>query len=79
MSEIALVGYDRQTEFIAAEYKIPTGATEQAKKIANVPADDPEVAHAYELNPLAARTIANIIQVQIDTSKCDFFLEGFAD
>lgn len=79
MSEIALVGYDHQTEFIAAEYKIPASVIEQAKKIANVPSDDPDVAHAYELEPSAAKNIADMIPVQIDTSKCDFFLEGFAD
>jgi hypothetical protein len=79
MSEITLVGYDRQTEFVAAEYKIPAGAIEEAKRIAKVPADDPDVAHAYELKPSAAKNIADMIPVQIDTSKYDFFLEGFAD
>ncbi|HZT86738.1 MAG TPA: hypothetical protein VFA12_02135 [Stellaceae bacterium] len=79
MSEVVLVGYDGRTEFVAAEHKTPPNAIEQAKRIAKVPADDPDVAHAYELKPSAAKYIAPMIRVQIDTSKYYFFLEGFAD
>jgi hypothetical protein len=76
---IALVGYDHKTEDVAVEYTIPAGAIEHAKQVARVRADDPGVALSYSLAPSAAKDIAGTIPALIDTTACDFFLQGFAD
>lgn len=77
MSEIFLVGYDCSA--LAVEYQIPPALEAEAKRLADIPADDPDVTGAYELKPAIADKIAKLISVKIDTKSCDFFLEGFAD
>jgi hypothetical protein len=79
MSTVALVGYDRKTEYVGVERDIPAKALDYAKARAKVQADDPDVALSYPLDAEAAKDIAGAIGLKIDTGACDFFLEGFSD
>ena len=79
MSTVALVGYDRKTEYVGAEYDIPADHLAYAKERAHVRADDPDVSGSYPLDVQAVKDIAGAIGLKIDAGACDFFLEGFSD
>ena len=49
------------------------------KKIAKVPADDPDAAWSYPLTEAKTRRVARLIGVQADPSEAEFYLEAFAD
>lgn len=51
----------------------------EAKKIAKVPADDPDAAWSYPLTEAKTRRVARLIGVQADPSEAEFYLEAFAD
>lgn len=80
MSNIAhyLVGYDRKTEDIADEFTIPDALLDEAKALAHVPADDPDVTVPYALDGSAARDLAGALRVTVDPATRDYYLEGFA-
>jgi hypothetical protein len=73
-----LVGYNRATERVADEHDIPDTLMRWAKRLAHVPAADPEATMCYPLNNAAARDLAGAIGAATDTSKNEYFLEGFA-
>jgi hypothetical protein len=58
-----LVGYDRQTDRMKLRFEVPEHPMPEAKRIANVPADDPEAAWSYPLS--AAATICSIVNCPI--------------
>ena len=74
-----LVGYDRQTDRMRTRFDIPDHLMPDAKKIAKVPADDPDAAWSYQLTEAKTRRIARLIGVQADPGEAEFFLEAFAD
>ncbi len=74
-----LVGYDRQTERMRLRFDIPDHLMPEAKKIAKVPADDPDAAWSYPLTEAKTRRIARLIGVPADPGEAEFFLEAFAD
>ena len=51
----------------------------EAKKIAKVPADDPDAAWSYPLTEAKTGRVARLIGVQADPSEAEFYLEAFAD
>ena|ERR1700724_3150862 len=53
-----LVGYDRQTDRTRTRFDIPDHFMPDAKKIAKVPDDDPELAWSYPLTGAKTRRIA---------------------
>ena len=73
-----LVGYDRQTDRIRLRFDIPDHLMPEAKKIAKVPADDPDAAWSYPLTDAKTRRVARLIGVQADPSEAEFYL-AFAD
>jgi len=73
----SLVGYDRRTERVVEEYDVPDSVLPRAKKLARVPADDPEAIMCYPLDPSKAHDLAHILNARIDTDRRDYFLEGF--
>lgn len=73
-----LVGYDRQTDRIRLRFDIPDHLMPEAKKIAKVPADDPDAAWSYPLTEAKTRRVARLIGVQADPSEAEFYLEAFA-
>jgi hypothetical protein len=75
----SLVGYDRVTERVAEEFDVPDAVLPKAKKLARVPPDDPDAVMCYPLDAARARDVADLVKVRIDTSRIDYFLEGFAE
>lgn len=73
----ALVGYDRRTGKVAAEYEVPTQALPLAKQVAGVGEDDPDAALSYMLTPRQAIEIAEAINAPADTRALNFYLEGY--
>jgi hypothetical protein len=73
-----LVGYDRVTDRVADEHDIPANLMPWARGLAHVPEDDPETAMCYPLEADDARRVAGAVGAAADTSKNDYFLEGFA-
>ena len=74
-----LVGYDRQTDRMRTRFDIPDHLMPDAKKIAKVPADDPDAAWSYPLTKAKTRRVAHLIGVQADPDEAEFYLEAFAD
>ena len=75
----SLVGYDSQTDRMVARLDIPDHLMPDAKKIAKVPADDPDAAWSYPLTEAKTRRIARLIGAQADPVEAEFYLEAFAD
>lgn len=73
----ALVGYDKVSERVAAEYELPTRELDHAKKVAGVGDDDPDAVMCYPLSPSQANDIAGAIGARLDTDALIFYLEGF--
>jgi hypothetical protein len=74
-----LVGYDRRTDRMKTSCNIPADVLAEAKRIAGVSSDDPDAAWSYPLSIQQARSIALLIQIEIDPNRLEFFLEPFAD
>jgi hypothetical protein len=72
-----LVGYDRQTDRQAVRFEIDDRRMDRAKRIACVPADDPEAVWSYPLSRDQARDLAELIAAEIDPDQAEFFLEAF--
>jgi len=81
MNQVAhsLVGYDRITERVAEEFGVPAAVLTRAKKLARVPAGDPDALMCYPLEAAKAHALADILGATIDTERRDYFLEGVAD
>jgi hypothetical protein len=73
-----LVGYDRVTDRMLVHFDIPNDDVWTVKQIARVsPLDDG--LGAYPLDNPQARDIAGLLRQAIDTERCEFFLEPFAE
>jgi hypothetical protein len=71
-----LVGYDRNTEFVGAEFNVPDQKFDLVRRIAGVNRQkDPDAMGNYRLSRPEAEEIAKIIGASIDTKQYDFFLE----
>jgi antitoxin (DNA-binding transcriptional repressor) of toxin-antitoxin stability system len=57
--EVLIVGYGAD-DLVAVEKSVPPEAVRKARKLANVPADDPDLALAYPLTEAQAREIADV-------------------
>jgi len=75
----SLIGYDHLTERVAEEFDVPPALLPLAKRIACVPADDPDAIMCYPLDVRAACDLAALLNAKIDTGLRDYFLEGFED
>jgi len=76
--EHRLVGCDRPTDRMKVRFDIPDALLPGAKKIAQVPPDDPEAAWWYPLSTAQVRNVANLIGAEVDPNAAEFFLEAFA-
>ena len=72
-----LVEYDRDTDQPRQRFDIPDGLLPDAKKIAQVPADDPDAAWSYPLSTRQTRDLAKLIGATPDLQGAEFFLEAF--
>ena len=75
----SLVGYDPVTDRAKLRFDIDGRLLPAAKKIARVPADDPEAAWSYPLSKPQVGKLAKLIGVTVETDNSEFFLEAFAD
>jgi len=73
-----LVGYDRRTDRQKQHLDIPETRLADAKRIANVPQDDPNAVWSYQLSASQACHVAAVIGGTLDPD-AEFFLEAFAD
>ena len=64
---------------MAVEYDVPDRFLEFAKKVAHVPADDPQAVLCYRLGDLQAHDLLVAIGANIDDGQLNFYLEGFAE
>jgi hypothetical protein len=71
-----LVGFDRETERLAAAYEIPPNLIASAKAIAGI-ADRPEIVRDWPLTGAQATAIADVIKQKIDLRRQDFALEPY--
>jgi hypothetical protein len=71
-----LVGYDRQTELVAAEHILPAAFVKRAKAIAGIAAR-PEIIGDWPLSADQARCIAEIVEISIDFDRYDWLLEPY--
>jgi hypothetical protein len=74
-----LVGYDRQTDRMKVQFDIPDRLMPEAKRIAKVPAEDPDAAWSYPLTEAKARRLATLIGAHADPKDAEFYLEAFAE
>jgi hypothetical protein len=70
-----LVGYDRATEWVAAEYDLTPGDFEVIRRIVRVDPADADVIGNYQLDAPTAQEVGRIIGTALDTKRMDFFLE----
>jgi len=59
MATIRIVGYGADDK-VAVERAVPPSDVRKARKLAKVPADDPDLALAYSLTEAAARELADV-------------------
>ncbi|HEY1504099.1 MAG TPA: hypothetical protein VGF92_07355 [Stellaceae bacterium] len=70
-----LVGYDKQSERVAAEYDVPEQKFDLVRRIVGVSHTDREAIGNYPLAAPAAEEVAKEIGLRLDTKRLDFFLE----
>jgi hypothetical protein len=75
-STYKLVGYDRETELLAVDHRLPAASVERAKVIAGTAAQ-PDIVGDWPLSPDQARGIAEIAGVTLDFDRYDWFLEPY--
>ncbi len=74
-----LRGYDKTTEFMATEFRLPTRLLDFVRSLVRPPADDPDMIFAYELDSPAVTRISNATGTPIDPTAFDYFVEANAD
>ena len=73
--EVRIVGFD-QRERVAFEAAIPAGAVSAVKKIAGVPASDPDLTGSYRLKIQQVREIADAAHISVAPARFTYFLEA---
>lgn len=73
-----LVGYDRETERLAEQHPVPSSLVNVVKQIAGVGDKSDYQLGAWELTEEQVKEIAQVITVEPDLRRCDFFLEPSA-
>jgi hypothetical protein len=75
--EAKIVGFDRSSDLVAFELDVPNAVLEQVKKIAKVPASDPDLLGSYPLSQQQIAMIADAAHARIDPAQCKYFLEAY--
>jgi len=74
---VRVIGFDRSTERYADEVVVQRHLWDDARRIAAVPATDPDLMGSYPLDEMQARQIAAVIGVRLNP-RLDWFLEANA-
>ncbi len=73
-----LVGYDHDTEWVAAEYEIRAEDFDRIRRVVRIASTDPDAIGSYPLDAPTAQEVGRIIGADVDTRRMDFFLEPAA-
>jgi hypothetical protein len=71
-----LVGFDRDTEYLALSFDIPGKKIRKAKIVAGI-ADNPAIVADWPLSREQAKAIAELIGAQVDVPHYDWALEPY--
>ncbi len=71
---LRVAGYDKQTECLSVEHKLPAYAIAEARDLAHI-ADDDDGFGAYPLAPAAAITLGLKIDYPLNVNLYDWFVE----
>jgi hypothetical protein len=74
---VRVIGFDRSTERYATEVAVPRHVWAEARRIAIVPATDPDFKGSYPLDEVQVRQMAGVVGVRLDR-RLDWFLEANA-
>lgn len=74
-----IVGFDKASESLVVDLPVPAAALERVKRIAEVPAADPDLMGAYPLTAEKVKLAAEAAHVIIDPGRYDYFLEVYED
>ena len=75
---VKLTGYDKSTEFLSVALDLPNDVVDFARRVAGVPATDPNVLGVYPLSPQQAAQIAGKAALPLDVAEYDYCLEAIA-
>jgi hypothetical protein len=73
---VKLTAYDKETEKLVAAAALPAGVVAEARRIAKVPATDPELQGVYPLTGAQVAAIAGKAGIRLDPGKFDYCLEA---
>jgi hypothetical protein len=73
-----LTAYDRQSERLVAAAALPAGVVTEARRIARVPASDPDLQGVYPLSAAQVAEIAGKAGITLDPERYDYCLEAAA-
>ncbi len=76
---LQLSGYDKNTDLLVVEYRVPDPKADYVKHIAAVDASDPNVLGAYRLSETQVQKIAGEINTPLNPRLYNYFLEGYED
>ncbi|MDR3537665.1 MAG: hypothetical protein P4L71_14300 [Acetobacteraceae bacterium] len=75
--DVKLTAYDKRTDRMIAAALVPQGVIAEARRIAKVPATDPELSGAYPLTVDQVTQIAGKAGFTLDPGRYDYCLEAF--
>ena len=73
-----LRGYDKTTEFMAAEFRLPVRLLSFVRALVRPPLDDPDMIFAYELGSASVARLSGAIGTAIDPTALDYYVEANA-
>ena len=73
-----MVGFNRETDLLEAEWDLPAGFLARVRAIAKVPASDRDILGSYPLDEHQVATIAELVQATVDPSRYLYFLEAYS-
>ena len=73
---VKLTAYDKQTERLVAAAAVPAQVLVEVRRIARVPASDPDLRGVYPLTPAQVTDIAGKLGAKLDEQRYDYCLES---
>lgn len=73
---VKLTAYDKQTERLVAAASVPAQVLVEARRIARVPASDPDLRGVYPLTAAQVTEIAGKLGAKLDAERYDYCLES---
>ena len=73
---VKLTAYDKQTERLVAAASVPSEVMTEVRRIAQVPASDPDLRGVYPLTAAQLTAIAAKLGARLDAERYDYCLEA---